>query len=297
MVSKVELPAFPVVNGLTVPKIVTQDQVDQAKRMKFYPDDLWIVSYPKAGTTWTQQIVKLIHSRGEDDGRRINEAVLWIEALNNSDHKYDDYNIDISSIEPPRAFKSHFTYECLPCGPPNTSPCKFIYVTRNPKDVAVSYFHHYSGFKYVEDLQWEDFILWFLSGQVAFGDYFDHVLSWWAHREEDNVMILKYEDMKKDLHGSIQQISQFMGIELSSTVVDKIAEKSSFSSMKKDPSANYTWADHRRAPGAAPFLRKGEIGNWKEYFTPEQSKTCDELYESKLKSVGLEFDFVQGETP
>lgn len=284
-------PTFPVVDGFAVSKIVTQEQVDEVKKMKFYPDDLWIVTFPKAGTTWTQQIVKLIHSRGEDDGRKINEAVPWIEALNNPDPKYE-YRIDISSLKSPRAFKSHFTYDLMPCGIPSTSPCKFIYVTRNPKDVAVSYFYHYVGFKYVEELKWEDFISWFLSGQLAYGDYFDHVLSWWAHRDEDNVMILKYEDMKRDLHHSIQQISKFMGVDLPSGVIDKIAKMSTFSNMRKDPGANYTWtSEHRRAPGAAPFMRKGQVGNWKEHFTPEQSEACDVIYDKKFKSVGLEFDF------
>lgn len=281
---------FPVVNGQIVAKVVSQAQVDAIKNLKLFPDDTWVVTYPKCGTTWAQQIVKLILSKGEDDGKKINEAVPWIEAANNPDPNLD-YKVDISALQSPRAFKSHFAYDRMPCGLPSSTTCKYIYVARNPKDVAVSYFHHHLGFKYVAELCWEDYISWFLSGQVPFEDYFDHVLSWWAHKDDDNVLFIKYEDMKKDLQSSIKQISEFMSHKLSKEIIEKIAEKSSFNSMKDDPGANYTWASHRRNPDAVPFMRKGVVGNWMEYFSPEQSSRCDAIYAKKFKPVGLEFEF------
>ena len=284
-------PVWPVVNGLPVSRVVTQAQVDVVKEMQFYPEDLWIASYPKAGTTWTQQIVKLIHTRGEDNGKKVDQSVPWIEAMNNPDPAFD-YRVDLSILKHPRAFKSHFTYELMPCGEPSSSHCKFIYVARNPKDTAVSYFYHYQGFKYVPvGLKWEDFISWFIAGDMAYGDYFDHVLSWWTRKDEENILFLKFEDMKRDLCGSIREISCFMNIELDSEVVEKIAEKASFSNMKQDPRANLTWLEHRWDAGVSQFMRKGQVGDWKGYFTSEQSRAVDELYESRFKSVGLEFDF------
>ena len=44
------------------------------------PDDGWVVTYPKCGTTWTQQIVRLIRNNGVQDDVRITTAVLWLEA-------------------------------------------------------------------------------------------------------------------------------------------------------------------------------------------------------------------------
>ena len=32
---------------------------------------------------------------------------------------------------------------------------------------------------------------------VFYGSRFDHVLSWWKHKDDPNVLLLKYEDMKK----------------------------------------------------------------------------------------------------
>ena len=284
------LDKFPKIKGMTVPLVISPAQVESIRTLELFPDDTWVVTYPKCGTTWMQQIVRLILSKGEDDGKKICEAVPWIEAANNPDPNFE-YKVDISALKSPRAFKSHFPYDMMPCGLPSTTPCKYIYVARNPKDVAVSYFHHHLGFKYYSELSWETYIAWFLAGEVPCGDYFDHVLSWWKHRDDENVLFVKYEDMKKDLHPVVKLVSEFMGYSLSKAEVDHIAGKSTFFSMKDNPGVNYTWASHRRAPDTAPFMRKGIIGDWKEYFSTEQSVHCDNLYAKKFKPVGLDFDF------
>ena len=50
-----------------------------------------------------------------------------------------------------------------------------------------------------------------MQGKVHFGDYFDHVLGWWAHKDDDNVLFLKYEDMKKDLPAAVARMAKFIG--------------------------------------------------------------------------------------
>ncbi len=62
------------------------------------------------------------------------------------------------------------------------------------------------------DLDWGAFWKKFISGDVMYGDYFDHVLGWWHHKDDKNVLFLKYEDMKKDLPHAVSQIASFMGI-------------------------------------------------------------------------------------
>ena len=62
-------------DGLMVTPIIDIDQVKSMKDMKLKPDDVWIVTYPKCGTTWTQQIVRLIINGGKENGVMINDAV------------------------------------------------------------------------------------------------------------------------------------------------------------------------------------------------------------------------------
>lgn len=57
--------------------------------------------------------------------------------------------------------------------------------------------------------------------------------------------------------------------------------------MKREGSANYSWSTGR----LHDFIRKGEVGDWKNYFTEEQNKRLDSLYAEKMAGSGLEFEF------
>ena len=86
-------------------------------------------------------------------------------------------------MTPPRALKSHCSYQMMPGGEPVKSPAKYIYVARNPKDVAVSAFHHFSTSKNIElTCDWNSYFDLFMNGQSYFGSWFDHVLGWWEHK-------------------------------------------------------------------------------------------------------------------
>ena len=129
-----------VLDGLVVPDYVLQENLDKLKQLKLRDDDVWVVSYPKAGTTWTQYIVHLIHNGGKDDGKKISDTVPWIET------GIHDTEVTADDLTPPRAFKSHMPYGRMPCGPPSSTPSKYIYVARNPKDLATSFYHHYLAY-------------------------------------------------------------------------------------------------------------------------------------------------------
>jgi hypothetical protein len=275
--------------GLNVPPFFDLQWVKSMKTVvKLRPDDIWVVAYPKSGTTWTQQIVRLIINRGKDDGKLLTDAVPWVEAFNKTIPGYEP--LDLDEMTSPRAFKSHFPYDVMPCGPPNTTPAagKFIYVVRNPKDVFVSYYLHASSIQGIPQHERDVYFEQFLQGEVSFGDYFDHVLSWWTHKDDDNVLFLKYEDMKKDLPSAVATIAKFIGQDINKELVEEIAHKTTFENMKKDSSANYEWMAAAHRDNLNPYLRKGEVGGWKDYITSEQAAILDSNYEKRLKTVCLD---------
>ena len=277
-----------IVNGVKVPPFVTQERLDKLKDFPLFPDDIWIVTYPKTGTTWTSQIIKLIQNGGKDNGQRVTTSVPWMEAL--------DYypEINLEQLPTPRVLRSHFSYDLMPCGLPNKASGRYIYVIRNPKDVAVSFFHHSKSliFEDQEDLVWDNFFGDFLAGQILYGSYFDHVLSWWAHRSDENILFVKYEDMKRDLLSVVTRIAKFIGSNVDEEVIKEIAFKTSFEQMKDNQLANLSWSRLRRQ-GSVPFMRKGEVGDWRNYFSEEQSKRVDAIYSARFKPVGLELEFAQ----
>lgn len=281
-----ESPYHILTNGLKVPTFVKQEVIDMLKDFKLYPDDAWVVTFPKCGTTWTQQIVRLIRNGGNIDDTTVDFAVPWAEGLGRPHFA----NFDVDKLQRPRAFQSHFPYAFFPCGPPHTTPCKYIYVARNPKDVAVSQYFH-TRLRYYPDIEWNSFWEKYTTGDLGFGNYFDHLLGWWVHRDDRNVVFLKYEDMKKDLKQAVSQIAALIGPKLPDDIIGKIADMTSFAEMKKDNTANYAWQEMFRDEKTPPFLRKGVVGDWKNFLSPEQSAEMDAICAERLEGTGLVFDY------
>lgn len=107
--------------------------IKSLKNMKVRTDDIWIVTYPKSGTTWTQQIVRYIIGRGEEQhGAKVIVAVPWLEGFCN-DPSCGSRHVDVDAMISPRAFMSHLPYNKMPCGLLSTTPGKYIYVVRIQK--------------------------------------------------------------------------------------------------------------------------------------------------------------------
>ena len=278
-----------ILNGIVLPDFITQQRLDELKSFPLRPDDLFIVTYPKSGTTWTQQIVKLIRSNGKDDCKTVDVAIPWLLEVNSGTYSRP---IDVDAMPSPRAFKAHVPYQMMPGGIPSTSLAKYIYVARNPKDVCTSLYYHVCGLKPINFTgNWDDVFELFMVDRHRFGSWFDHVLEWWKHRDCPNVLFLKYEDMKKDPRGAVRAIAVFMGCDLKPEVVDSIAEQTTFEKMRSNDAANYSWLAHVHKPNSAPFMRKGVVGDWRNHFTAEQSERFDALYAEKMKGSGLELNF------
>ena len=136
---------------------------------------------------------------------------------------------------------------------------------------------------------WDEFFSFYLTGKVFYGSWFDHVLGWWEHRDADNILFLKYEDLKSNLREGVLQIAKFVHTDVPpASVIDQVVEQSSFESMKSNPAVNYAWAP--RNPDQPPFMRKGKVGDWRNYFTAEQNAAFDALYAERMKDNDLDFE-------
>ena len=284
-------------NGFQMPRN-TPERWEELRQFPLRPDDVFIVTFPKSGTTWMQQIVKLLRKGGQQDDINLDRSMPWLEMLDAEIGKMYGYTPDMltsSDVLSPRAFKSHQPYEMVPGGLPHTSPAKYIYIMRNPKDVCISGWYHINNMmkQFDKSVSWEDHMEQILSKETPFGGWFYHVLGWWKHNDAPNILFIKYEDMKTDPLTAIRSVAQFIGIELTDELLQKVLKYSSFASMKQDSSANHNW---QVGPGnifSQPnmFIRKGEIGGWREHFSEEQSKRFDEIYKENMSGVDLEFRF------
>ena len=104
-----------------------------------------------------------------------------------------------------------------------------------------------------------------------------------------NVLLICYEEMKADLNKCIKTIASFLGHDLSVEEIVKISEQCTFTAMKKNNAVNKTSSK----VFGDQFIRKGIVGDWKNYFTADQSARMDKLVEEKITGIGLEYDYGQ----
>jgi hypothetical protein len=243
------------------------------------PGDIFIVTYPRSGTTWMQMILYQLTTEGKMDFPHITTVCPWFERSLKDGTAYD-------ALPGPRVFKSHLPYRKVPKG-----PCKYIYVVRNGKDVAVSYFHFYTthmSFKGTFD----EFFERFLTGEVAYGSWFRHVRRWWEHRHDPNVLFLHYEELAADLPGCLSKIAIFCGLEVAPERWPGILERCTFAFMKEhesqfDPSLAMLYEQ-----GFQPhkFLRRGQAGVWREQLNFQQAKRFDLAARKHLRRKGFTND-------
>ncbi|XP_062993342.1 sulfotransferase 1C2-like isoform X2 [Elgaria multicarinata webbii] len=176
----------------------TVEQWDAIWNFKARPDDLLICTYPKAGTTWIQEIVDMIQQGGDLQKcarAPIYERMPFIEMCPPKPIRTGFEEAE--AMPSPRTLKSHLPVHLVP---PSfwEQNCKIIYVARNAKDNVVSYFHfHRMSMLMPEPGNWDEFLENFTAGKVAWGSWFDHVQHWWEAKDRHPILYLFYEDMKE----------------------------------------------------------------------------------------------------
>ena len=113
-----------------------------------------------------------------------------------------------------------------------------------------------------------------------------------TYADAPNVFVISYESMVRDPKLAIRKLAAFLGCEVSPDMVDKISDLAHFDTMKKVPTVNMSWVDQFRDEKDTSFMRKGVAGDWRNYFTKEQSAWVDAQIAEKIpQDCGLVFDF------
>ncbi|KAK2866209.1 hypothetical protein Q7C36_002265 [Tachysurus vachellii] len=282
-----EADLYDVYKGVFVPKALhPPDSLKYYEDFTFRPDDVLIVTYPKSGTTWMQEIVPLIHSDG--DLTPVHTIPNWDRVPWMEEHRAKILNLE--QRPSPRVFATHFHYGMMNESFFKVKP-KVIYVMRNPKDVFTSSFHYYGMASYlVNPGTADEFLEKFLDGKIMFGSWFDHVKSWLKAKDQDRIFYISYEEMIKDLKSTVTKIAQFLEKPLSQEVIEKIAENCLFKNMKQNKMSNYSLVPEEfMNQKKSEFLRKGIAGDWKNLFSEAQTEKFDNVYKDKMKDVIFKF--------
>ena len=267
-------------------------------KMPIYEDDLWIVTPPKCGTTWTQEIVWLMRNKlaKPDKNQFYRIPFLEIENLKPpSNEKFDlsaleqnEENLSafqhnsiafIENLPRPRIIKTHLPLDLLPDN--LLDKCKVIFVTRNIKDMAVSYYHHLKLMPN-EGYEFKEFAQWFKDSTILQTPMLPMVLEAWNKRNHPNLLFNTYEEMKADFPATAKKILKFLGLEMSEEEIKELGDRTSMSSFRKDVFVNKA----RELEGSeGKFVRKGIVGDWKEHFDPTMSQEWDRWIQDQLKGT------------
>eukprot|EP00092_Neocalanus_flemingeri_P096151 GFUD01122371.1.p1 GENE.GFUD01122371.1~~GFUD01122371.1.p1 ORF type:complete len:268 (+),score=67.99 GFUD01122371.1:3-806(+) len=219
----------------TKPELVTlgssfRFSQERVRRIELREEDVWVVTHPKCGTTWTLELTWHIMNgvNLEDTSKNLYERAPFIDLvmIHNKDQKEtNDFFDNLDQLPSPRLIKTHYPIELLP--PNLLSVCKVIFVCRNVKDVCVSYFHHEALMKH-HDLKC-DFITYardiYKPGLVNHGGYFKMLESGWSKRNESNLLFLWYEDLKEDQREAIRKIMKHLQLRLFDEDINRFEEK------------------------------------------------------------------------
>ncbi|CAI0378615.1 unnamed protein product [Linum tenue] len=278
-----------------------------AFRSGFRPrsDDIFLTSFIKTGTTWLKalcyNILKFDDDEEEDRLAKMNphEVVPSLEI----NFVEDGVQRMLLSCSPPRLLHTHVPYCYLPEAV-RESGCRFVYVARNPKDTVVSMWHFYNKM-FTRDGGSEPFPLEgavesFCSGAVPYGPFYEHVLGYWeeSQRRPEEVLFLKYEELCREPKEQVRKLASFMGRPFPSTLttrdgdddegVEKVLWRSSLGRLKElEVNKNGVLVGQL---SNAHFFRKGTVGDWKNYLTPQMAERIDQLTQFKLQGTELPLD-------
>lgn len=256
---------------------------------QFRQDDVLVASYPKAGTTWVQEIVHML----THGCKKTNENSEVLETR----FPYLEYPYpgikSLATRKEKRFIKTHLPIGLLPSSF-ESSNAKLIYIARNPRDTAISYFY-FMQLLTQSSFQGplSSFVDMFLSDKVMYSPYFGHVLGYWQSRQSPNILFVTYEELHQDPPKVIRKMAEFLGIDVSDAEVNYVAECTSFNHMASNPSVNYEhWKDYGFAfKDKGKFFRKGKVGDWQRHLSQSQVAAFEEWEKKHLEGSDLRFSY------
>ncbi|KFB40172.1 AGAP001425-PA-like protein [Anopheles sinensis] len=277
------------------------------------PNDTWIVTYPRSGTTWTAEMVWLMcndvdfeqakavpltqrvpffefyqfvhdevkatllkENEGNEEGRRFVEALARPPPL--------------PQMTTPRIIKTHLPISLLP---PSVfeRKAKIIYVARNPADVVVSWYHLnrlYRTQGYVGDF--ETFYNYFERDLTSWSPYWSHIKEGWEVKGRDNVLFMFYEDMKRNLPDTIRKTAAFLDRTVTEEQIGAMCAHLDITNFRHNKAVQ---CEELRVVGVLKegeqqFVRKGQVG-CNDEMTEAIRRRIDEWSERNLSDTDIRF--------
>ena len=253
------------------------------RNLTVYPDDVFLTSYPRSGNTWARFLIgNLIYQDEPVTFLNIEERIP--EIYFNSDHR-------MRALARPRILKSHEPFQ------PHYA--RVIYIVRDPRDVAVSFYHHnVKAGNIADDYPIDDFIPRFIAAEFdsRWGSWAEHVQSWILLRRNCPEFILfRYEEMKANPEGELLRLTEFLKcgcfrrIDSSPDKLQRAIELSSPERMRKlEREQAKKWVLTRATRADKPFIRTAGSGGWKAVLSPASVAAIELAWGPIMQNLGYD---------
>ena len=239
-----------------------------------YPDDTFLVSYPKSGNTWARFLLaNLIYSQEEVSFSNLESRIPDV---------YKDTQKELRRVPRPRILKSHEYFD------PRYK--KVIYIVRDPRDVVVSYYHFHLKKGIIPDgYPLDQYVARFIAGEVdAYGSWRENVASWLGTRYGmGNFLLLRYEDMLEQTAHELAKMAAFLGFERSLEEIAKAVSLSSADRMRKmEQKQTDVWVNTQKTRKDIPFVRNATAGQWQSVLSEAMVANIESSWGDLMRLLG-----------
>tara|TARA_Y100001970_G_C14068074_1_gene767822 strand:- start:119 stop:976 length:858 start_codon:yes stop_codon:yes gene_type:complete len=254
---------------LKVKNILSPAVTHQGKFFRTFKDDLFICSYPKSGTLWVSLITAILLKK-TNDINLLNIDNITPDIYTNKESKF-------INAKRPRMFKTHESFD------PRFK--RVIYVVRDPRDVIVSlYFFLIKIGKINKNYSKRKFVKEFLNGtyDIDFGSWEQNIGSWFGGKKE-NIIFVRYEDLKKNYSKEIKRICVFLKIKPKKTLIKKVVNKTQFETLQKqEEKYDLKWSVNSKKNNLK-YFRSGKINQWKKFLSTGENKIIKNKWKFYMK--------------
>ena len=246
------------------------------RNMAVFPDDVFVVSYPKSGNTWTRFLIaNLVHPNERAHFGNINRLVPDPEALSRR---------ELDRLPHPRYIKSHQYFD--PRYP------KVIYVVRDPRDVALSHYHFQRKRKVLADSdRIEPFVRRFVAGGTSsYGSWGENVAGWLATRNGSaGFLLVRYEDMLAKPNDELARVASFLSITADAAQIHQAVQRSSADEMRSmERNQAHLWSTTKDTRQDIPFVREAKAGGWKSELPQISIDEIESKWGGLMRYLGYE---------
>ncbi|KAL8526602.1 hypothetical protein ACS0TY_015705 [Phlomoides rotata] len=215
-------------------------------------------------------------------GRRRIPSITYENRYHMGHRPFDPYDASVA-----RLLHTHLPYSVLPDSV-KYSECKIVYIARNPKDTVISLWRFFQTHQ--ESFSLEKMVDYFVSGIHLFGPFFEHVVGYWeeSKKRPEKILFIKYEELKSEPQKQVLRIAEFLGRPIADEgEAAQVVGRCSLDRLK-NLEVNKSGSVFGQTPNSS-FFRKGEVGDWKNYLTPEMEMEMqiDQACRLKFEPSGL----------